>query len=204
MKKNQISITRALNELKLLDQRINKSISNNIFVGVKLKDKSLEKDFNPSSSLQSIKDLINRKQLIKSAIMLSNSKTIVEIGKEKISVVEAIEKKSTIVYKEELLKKLKKDYQVAITKEAKINIDVDNAVNRILESTLGKEKVNASNDLIESISKPYRESNQASLDDPLKISEIIKDLEEEIDTFNSEIDFVLSESNAITKIELVD
>lgn len=56
------------------------------------------------------------------------------------------------------------------------------------------------NDDIENISKTYRENNKSTYIDPIGIDGKIKDLEERIDNFEREANFLLSESNAMTTI----
>ena len=48
-------------------------------------------------------DLISRRNKIKSAIIMSNAKTVVEVAGKQMTVAEAIDKKSSIEYEKELL-----------------------------------------------------------------------------------------------------
>jgi len=108
-----LSVTRALTELKTLDSRINKSISQNTWIMVKTKNKNSninEEEFsrNSTAEYQSLCDLIIRRNNVKNAILKSNSETFVEVGGVKMTVSQAIEYKKTIEYKENILETFKK------------------------------------------------------------------------------------------------
>ncbi|MCP4369761.1 MAG: hypothetical protein GY797_16855, partial [Deltaproteobacteria bacterium] len=113
----EMTISRALAELKLLDKRIRGTIEKGTFAGLAQGKKSItgyetNDEFikTAKSSIQSAQDLIKRRQAIKSAIVNSNAKTEVTIADKKMSVAEAIERKSSIEYEKLLLQKLKTKY----------------------------------------------------------------------------------------------
>lgn len=196
-----ISITRALNELKLLDKRINKSIQENTFGAYVVNKISNVQDFNPKVQIQSINDLIQQRRKIKNAIMTSNSKTVVTIGDEKIFVTEAIELKDSIKYFKELNLNIKRDLGSTTEEVENINYRVQERLDSLLEANFGKDS-KSKNDF-ESISKPFLEKNEAKLHPDVDfVQKKQKELEEFIDTFESEVDFVLSESNSTTFIEV--
>jgi hypothetical protein len=55
---------------------------------------------------------------------------------------------------------------------------------------------------MEAIAKPFLERNEAKLEDPLNLDSLIESLSQEILEFTSNVDYVLSESNALTQIEI--
>lgn len=198
---NKITITRALNELKLLDSRIDKSINQAVFVDYTVNGKNSQKEFTPKEDLQSINDMINRRQKIKSLIMESNAKTEVTIAGQKMKVIEAIETKSSIGYKLKLLGRLKNNLLTVNNIIERTNQNVQERLDNLLISNFGKDK-KANEDDFAAVSVPFLKTNEAKLDDKIEIQKEIKALEEFIDTFTSEVDFVLSESNALTTIEI--
>ena len=107
----KITITEGLVELKLLDSRIRKATVKDWAIGVYSKDVTQEnkKKFEEvtKANYQSIKDLINERAKIKSAIVKSNAKTQVKVGEKKMTVAEAIERKSSIDYEKDLLSEWK-------------------------------------------------------------------------------------------------
>ena len=197
----QISITRALNELKLLDKRIEKTILSSKFLTLKINEKNQDNDFKPKENLQSINDLIKRRSLMKSKIMESNAETEVTIAGTKMTVVEAIELKDSIKYKKKLLEKLVKDCKSTRASIENINSDVKERLDVLLQSHFGKDAKVKDSDT-EAIIKPFMNMNEAKEVDLINIDNIIISLTGEIDSFESEVDFILSESNAITKIEI--
>lgn len=206
----EISITEALNELKLYDSKINKAIANATFVGgaKKSSDKIgvVSKDtFNERSkaTYQSSIDLIANRNFLKSAIVKSNAITEVQVVDKTMTVAEAIERKNSIEYEETLLYEMKRQYANATELVNKENKKVDNKVDELLTTLIGRDsdkKINKEDQ--EAIEKPYRDKNEFELIDPIEIYDKIVKLEEEIDNFKSQVDTQLVISNAITKIAI--
>lgn len=207
----EISITRALKELTLLDKRILDSISVSTFVGYAKKSSTKinnihtrdEFDKLVASNYDSIQALINRRVEIKSKIVESNANTIVVIGGIKYTVAAAIEAKSLIDYKKSLLAKLESQFRQANAVVSKENEKVDEKVYQMLKDARSEENNTA--DLKEdSYITQYRNTHEFDLVNPIKIHEKIEILRREIEDFENEVDFALSESNAITKITISD
>lgn len=206
----KLTITRALSELKLLDKRIRKEIESASFVaGVQKKKKIMgmytKDEFSKKShgEIDSVQSLIERRKMIKSALVNSNARTMVTIAKNTMTVAEAIERKTSIEYEKELLQKMKKRYNAAYNEVENANTQVKQKLDILLESNFGKD-IKASATDVEAISKPYLEQNEWELVDPLGIVGRIEKFEREIDEFEHEVDFILSESNTITTIEIPD
>jgi hypothetical protein len=139
---------------------------------------------------------------IKSAIVEANAKTIVKIAGKEMSIADAITYKSVMSYKKTLTEDLKTKYaRVKADMESK-NLLVEQNLQKVLEATFGKDNVKINKEDLESVRKPFLESNEWLLIDPLKIENTIEKLEKEISEFESEVDAVLSEANAITLIEI--
>lgn len=206
----KISITEALNELKLYDSKITKTITNATFcgaakksadkVGVVKKDNFAER---AKASYQSSTDLISNRNTLKSAIVKSNATTEVEIDGVTMTVAEAIERKNSIEYDEILLNEMKRQYANAIAIVDKENKKVDNKVDDLLTTLIGKDSdKKLSKEDQEAVEKPYREKNEFEFVDPLGLYERIQILEANIDGFKSNVDTVLVLSNATTFIEI--
>ena len=206
----RISITEALKELKLYDQKITKALSSASFIGAKKKSDDKVGVFktenfikNAKSGYQSVTDLIRNRAKIKAAVVQSNAVTKVEIAGETYTVAEAIERKSSIQYEKYLLTGMKSAWKVATDKVSKENARVDAQVDKMLETFLGKDsdkKVSESD--LSAISDPYREKNEWELIDPLDLFTKIGELEDEIDCFEADVDVRLSVSNSVTYIEV--
>lgn len=206
----KISITRALAQLKLLDSRIKKEIANTRFVGIYQARDRIVKGTNLNreefekkaiSEKQSIDDLIKRRMVIKSAILISNANTSVVIGGEKYLVVEAIERKNSIEYDKHLLASMRSQYTENVNIIETNNTKINNQIDDMVKANLGADKQVSKNDY-DNVSKPFRDQNELKMSDPIKLEYEIEKLDKKIDEFLSEVDFILSESNSRTEIEV--
>lgn len=211
----QISITRALSELKVLQDRINRSIIEGVFVGVTtgkgtystsvvggVKTTLEAASASIQGSFDKVEDLIARRQKIKSAIILSNAKTLVNINGKEMTVAEAIEMKSTVESKKIQLQYMRNQFNGANQTINQVNTALEAVIQQSLDKVYGAEKSKVDSTLLESIADPQRQQKEASLLDPCKIAEKIENLQNEIQILESEVDFTLSESNAKTVIEI--
>jgi len=201
-----LTITRALVELKTLDSRINKLILNNYFIIYKTKNKNYtinEEEFkkNILSEYQSLNDLISRREKIKNAITLSNSKTLVKIGDRSMTVSNAIEFKTTIEYKKYLLETIKKQRQMVTIESENHKQRVQQKVDDNVKIICGKDSKPDAN-VIQTISDGITKGDPIEIFDPLNIDNVIKELETTIEDFSANVDYVLSESNALTSIDV--
>lgn len=209
MEATKMTIHRALSELKLIDARIEKGIAELRPVAFNQKDKKIdghitEEDFTTSvkSKYQSVSDLIDRKIAIKSAIVKSNSETMIQIAGREVTVADAISFKKIVELKTKFVTKLKKELVGVVGTLNKNNEIVQKNVDVLLNNMFGADRTKVAGEVSDTVSKPYLESNTFHLIDPLKIEEKIVAMETEIGTFEADIDSVLSESNAVTFIEL--
>lgn len=206
----KISITEALNELKLYDSKITKAITNATFCGAAKKSADKvgvvnKENFNEraKASYQSCTDLIANRNALKSAIVKSNAVTEVEIDNTIMTVAEAIERKNSIGYDETLLNEMKRQYANVTATVDKENKKVDSKVDDLLTTLIGKESdKKLSKEDQEAVEKPYREKNEFEFVDPLGLYEKIQTLEADIDGFKSNVDTALVLSNATTFIEV--
>ena len=206
----RISITEALNELKLYDSKINKAIANAKLVsatkkssdkvGVFGRDEFTER---AKSSYQSVTDLIANRNALKSAIVKSNAVTEVTINEKVMTVAEAIERKNSIDYDVSLLNEMKRQYVTATDTVNKENKKVDNKVDELIATLVGKDSdKKLDKDAIEAVESPYRQKNEFELVDPIGIFDEMLKLEADIDGFRANCDITLAVANATTFIEV--
>lgn len=201
-----ISIARALVELKTLDSRINKMTTNTQWIIFKTKNKNsnyLEEDFKKmtQSEFQSLNDLIARRDKLKNAIMKSNSVTEVELGGNVMTVSQAIEYKKTIEYKKKLLDTLKRQRQIVTIEYESHKQRVQNKIDENVKVICGKDS-KPDESVIKSVSEGISKGDPIEIFDPLGLDKIIKEIETSIEDFTANVDYVLSESNALTTIEV--
>lgn len=204
----EITITRALAELKLLDKRIQRSINDSVLAGYTVGKKIMtgfnsveEIEQRAKSDYQSIQDLIKRRNDIKAAIVVSNATTRVEIAGNTMTVAEAIERKSSIDYDKMLLNRLRSTYSSIVNQVDRVNEEVKNRLDRQLEVLYGKEGKSKAIEN-EELTKAFKEDNEAKMIDSLNLKNRIEKLTKDIEDFETEVDFVLSESNTITRIDV--
>lgn len=203
----EMTITRALAEIKALDARIQNAVSQNFVAtrkqsqqlvnGVKVDE--LENQF--KANHQSATDLIKRRHEIKRKIIKSNAVTEVEIGKVSMTVAEAIDLKNTINLEQQLLNAMKSQYAKQLQTIEISNRNVDNQAEQEANNNFGSKQKADANDYSKFVSD-FKERNTVVLVDGFDIKTQIETLQDYISTFEMEVDFVLSESNALTKIEL--
>lgn len=203
-----MSIHRALSELKTLNDRIPKAIQEADFIatdrksakkinGLSIEDyeKKIQAGFDKAVSL------IERRNQLKDAIVQSNAITEVVVAGETMTVAKAIERKSSIVNEEKLLATMVGKRRVAINKLTMENESLPSRLEDYLTAILGN-KEHAKKEEVELHTKSFMERNEYILIDPLNIDKRIEEWEERITSFKAEVDAVLSESNAITKITI--
>lgn len=205
MSTQKMSVTQALPELKLLDKRISK-VTETIESWCKISHNGapVDKDKHKKeteANLQSFMDLVKRRDAIKRAIILSNAKTPVKIGSFEGTVAEAIEYKYSIRVKRDLLDNMKSCLQTKRSEYEQQKANVDSRLERLLQSELGKD-VKTNPETITALTTSFRENNKVELVDPLDLAVRIKNLEEELDSFETNVDWVLSQANATTFIDV--
>ena len=199
----KMTVHKALAELKTLDSRIETEITGSIFVRANVHSNT--KIFGKSdtkASYQSITALINRRNALKRAVVLSNAVTKVVIGGVEYTVAEAIEMNNhgmeNFIEFREFLKDQYSTVKRMVESENgdKLNKNCEN----YLQTMFGtKEKTNNAD--IEAVQKAYITSHSYDIVTGFDIENVIKELTDKIDAFKSEVDSALSVSNALTVIE---
>ena len=208
MIKETMNIHKALSEVKILNDRITDKIAETKFC---IANKSTNKTFcgksieewknNTKSSWESINALLLRVSAIKSAINQSNASTKVSINGKEYTVAEAIYiKQYGMNYYRMLLNQLRNNFATENRLVETKNAEEDVKATKYATDCAGGDK--AADAEIEKIRQSYFDSHKYELVDPLDVVKQIEILENFIDSFVSEVDSVLSVSNATTLIEI--
>lgn len=207
----KMTLARALAEIKLLNSKIEKNIGRLQLVATKTGKKDVingsnEKvvDFNENakSNYQSTLDLIKRRNFIKSKLTQANAITTISIGQDSYTIAEAIDRKNSIQIEKTLLDKMKSNLNLQIKNMNTANDKMEADINRMVETKMGADKSKAED--VADLKRIFRESDTTTLVDPLDLKVKIEDLEKSIENFELNIDFTLSEANAINYIEIDD
>jgi hypothetical protein len=205
----KMTIHRALSELKLIDSRIEKAITSLEPTGLIQEGKLVngfydraEFEKSAKAKLQSVTDLIERKTRIKSAIVAVNGKTPVVIANKTMTISDAITFKTVIELKRNLIANLIAKHNAAKSQAEKNNTKVDEHALKLAEAALQKDNVQINDGDAVAITEPFIKKNKFNIVDPLEVEKLTDELQVEIDDFETEVDAVLSEINAITFIEI--
>lgn len=200
----EISVTQALAELKLINKRLDKAFVRTKWIAVSTSTRPVDAESlrkNAQSAEQSYTDLIKRREALKRAVVQSNATTRVKIGDWEGTVAEAVERKTSIAYKTALLDEYRDAYNGAQEDLRTLKERAEERLDRLLSSELGKD-VRTNPETIAALTATFNSNNKVELIDPLGLAERIKALETEIDTFTTNVDWVLSESNGRTMVQI--
>ena len=206
-----MTVHKALAELKLLDSRIEKAITEGVYCvankhsndkigGVPLDDyiKIMQGGYDKAT------DLINRRKAIKRAVVLSNAVTKVSVARDEYTVAEAIEMKNHGVEFDKLLMNTMniqyRNAQMQIKQEN--GKDLEQRAEQYVTAIYGQKEGKTNTADIEKVKADFLKSNQYELVDPLHVLDKIEDLEKKINDFMAEVDSALSVSNALTEITI--
>jgi hypothetical protein len=206
-----MTVAEALNELKLLDSKINKKLSKLSPLGVvtektnkvsnnMLGYKNTKEWYNEQQSLyDSINKMIEMRHNIKTKILLSNATTKVTVLGNEMTVTEAIETKNSLQYKKDLLQSLVSNHNTFTKYYDDCVTKVDNDYKNLLQR-LGEDKNSDSGSIVNR--DEYYKTHLPKLHDPLQVKKQIEKLEDEISEYESKINYILNKSNILTEIEV--
>ena len=201
---NQISVSQALAELKLLRKRIQTATNKSTLIVLKKKRDLLDVgrfSMEAQASYQSYKDLLARYNAIKAAIVQSNASTTVSIAGTQYTVADAVERKKTIALEKDMLSRMQHQFEM-VNQEYTNHTNAENVrVERLIQTELGKDaKTNV--EVITQLSETFLAQNKAEIVDPLNLAKEIAALNKSIEDFETKVDWVLSESNGKTTISI--
>jgi len=212
-KVQEITVTRALSELKSLQDRITAAVQRP-FIALTLGQGDNTKMYKDArdvdavraelvSNFDSASGLIQRRHALKRAVMASNAVTRVTVDGREMTVAEAIERKQSIGYARALLQSMIEQRRLRTSEHAAIEQKLTEEIRHMAEVMNSRESADATKqNNIKAVNDQQRRVSEPALLDPNQLDEKIKNMEEHIQAFLGEIDFVLSESNAITRIKV--
>jgi hypothetical protein len=200
-----MSVHRGLSELKLYTNKIETSLNTTFVVANKASNKMIggqtvdELTSAIKGSFDKVVDLIENRKRIKDAIVKSNAVTKVKINGVEMTVAEAIERKASIDFDKDFLNTLQRQF-------IQQNGIVDNNNNQLpakletfLAATLGDKR---DVETVKALTLTFDTNNKYFLIDPAKIQTYIAKLTNDIQEFESQVDYILSESNAVTFLDV--
>ncbi len=202
-----MSVQRGLMELKTLGNRITRA-TQQPFVSFYVGDKGAPQGFKTPDEFSSYAqgrfdsatDLIKRRNAIKAAIIQSNAVTKVTVAGKSMTVAEAIDRKDSIVHEKVLLQQLQSQFSEITRRVAAQQQVLDARIDKVLEEEGGKDRKVDDADHAR-IVKNAESRYKPNLVDPIGIRKVIEQMEEDISSFELDVDASLSEINARTDIE---
>lgn len=208
-----LTVQEALNELKVLDKRIERKLGDTTYVGVVQEDKLVypasskgDKDkfiSDAKSSIDSLLDLIAYRHALKAGVLRSNALTEVVIGDKTMTVAEAIDYKTSIQSEKDLVQVLVNDLTKATAKMTSINDYIDMALEKKQNSLLGSDKDNKNSDVIKFLKEQAEKEKATVLElevGKALVSDYTKAKLDSIEQFEQTVDFKLTASNVATEI----
>lgn len=201
----KMTIHRALGEIKLYDKKIVDLLDKDFVLASKKRigkvhgiDVEKYKE-EMKANLQSLRALMRNRQILKSAIAKSNETTMVTIGGEAMTVLDAIERKNFMNMRMSVVNTLKAQFNRA---DREVRAYEDNLQANLENYIKNTAKELNNKDLIDSLTESYKNLNEVVMIDPNNLRAVIEEMTKENDQFNTEVDYVLSESNSNTFIEV--
>lgn len=206
-----MNIHQALVELKTLDKRIESAIqegewvvankhSNGKIGGVDLKD-YVE---GIKSRHQKVTALIARAEAIKRAVVNSNAVTKVTIAGKEYTVAEAIDMKNHGIERLRLfVRRLNHDYTMAKATADRANgTELERRADDYVRTMIGNTDVKGMTEEIKRLRDEFIKAQTMELVDPADVLKLMEQLNEQINSFEVNVDSALSVSNALTAITI--
>lgn len=213
--KEQMTVHKALAELKVIDSRINNAIRSGTFVVAnkhsndKIHGMTINEFKNSmKSDFQKVSDLIARRNAIKKAVVASNAVTKVKVGDTEYTVATAIEMKNHgMEFKNTFKKCLESQYAVAKNDLDKNSGDplekrAENYVLSVIQAQPKDSKMAVDSEAMKNLRAQYIKDNTYDIIDPIGVKDAIEQLDNEISSFITEVDAARSVSNALTVLDI--
>ena len=209
MNTEKMNVHQALAELKLLDKRIGSVIhaggfvvankhSNTKIGGIDIK----EYVDDMAKRYQKTTDLIARRNAIKRAVVQSNAVTKVTVGNVEYTVAEAIDMKNHgVEYRLALKDKMVREYSVAkATADQANGSELSRRADDYIRTMVGNTDVKGMTEEVRRMRDDFIKAQTTELVDPIGVLKEIEIMDDEINTFLTNVDACLSVSNATTEI----
>jgi len=208
----KITIHRALAMKKSTADRIARQLQETKFIEL-TRGKSGKVNGTPMAEVErdiqsgyaSLEGLMSNYDKICQGIADSNAVTKVTVNGEELTVAQLLtrlQKGGWLESKERLLQTMREVHGRTVRKLEQDNVSVANRLDDLLRAMAGGDKKSLSAAEIAQQSELYHEGNDLKLVDPLGLADRIKQLEKQLADFRTESDAVLSESNAVTVMEI--
>lgn len=208
------TLTRALSTLKSLDTQIASYFSAEKRILVSVLQGDAERTSFPGmdkaqlknriqSDIDGIEGLLERRRILKSAIVTKNATTKLTICEKEYSIAEAIELKKLVPLKEAVLKQYRQQYAAMQAFVNDADSKMENRRNELIKvQTVEGASPEEREKIATFVSKQVEADFRVKAFDPMDLPKRIVSLEEEIRTIRLELDVKLSELNSTTVLDV--
>ena len=214
----QITMHRALSQLKTTASRFEKELNSSRFIATTIgqtgtsngrKVDDVVADIN--ASYNAVTDLLANFEKLKLGIIRANSgvssadncANTVDLNGKKMLTAEVIAiQKFIIPMKEKLLNTLAAQLNRVNMSIEHTNARVTSDISNVLAAVSNGDKTKLTTEQVDALTKAHYANNCEFAVDPLKLADKIRELREEIDNLSVAVDSKLSEVNALTLIEI--
>lgn len=204
----QMSLHRVMAEIKSIEEKLTHTSTLSfvqVFAGEPRDDtaKAVRTQFviNAKSALDKTTNMIKNLAALKSARNKANSALTVVINGNTITIDEALAQKAALVHKQLLIDVITRQFAVATVVAQKSNDEIETKIaQQMLTMFSGTRKATEEELLV--IRNGVSRSLKPIETSPEGLKTVLENLKTEVSEFEKEIDFVLSEANALNKIEV--
>jgi len=150
--------------------------------------------------MQKIKDLRLNQESIRTALAIANANTSITINDKQYTIVEAIRKKNDVQIDRQITSKLAQSLQTSTKQADQNNQQVESNIQSLTEIKAGT--ANPSQDFIKQARESMIALNGATICNEKIAIEDLRAITDSIENFENQIDYALSEINALTKIDV--
>jgi hypothetical protein len=193
----EMTLTEALVQLKALNERIFDAIADGEFATSARQGDDMEhKQREMASRTQSITDMIRRRLNIKRAVIAANAATTVVVNGEEMTLAEAIELRSSIVYQRKLLLALKAQYAFAERDAQQLTDNAEHRLDSLLKDAAADEHG--------TIREQFMAKQKGVVVTCGGFDGLVRELSELVETVDTQLDATLSVANAHVTVEVAE
>ncbi len=207
----ELTVTEALVKLKLADSKINDATKNVVIGFITTEgNKTIPAGFQNfdeyrkelQARLDSATGLIKHRDKLKKAVVESNARTKVLVGKKEMTVAEAIEMKTSLKYRKALLVQMESQWNDAQRRVDQTNALLDNKADEYVQKVFAGSVATESDK--QTTRRNWLEQNRMKIVTIDKMQKTIQSFKEEIQEFEANVDTALSVVNAKTLVSIAD
>lgn len=209
-----LTITRVMASLKSLDTRLTQAITSGPYLALSKGSTDPALQNSPyadvaafekatKANYDSIVKLIDNRNKLRSALTQSNATVKVKVGGVERSIAETLEyRRSVVPVMTSFIDLLKAQLRAFTMQKDNADKQLEETIERQSMGMTGQGTTKADPAFLENLRRQLESNLKVNLVDPLGLSAVIEKHQKELDNFLLEVDYVLSEINATTTVDV--